>query len=97
MSPTAPNVQSVPRRLDRGFEITNPTHSLSSFLALSHREKGSDQNQASHHCQRNGKHRTVHATPQSQTLCFTGVVVGGTDEKRLQTVHFCLRQGNRGR
>ena len=42
MSPTAPNVQSVPRRLDRGFEITNPAHSLSGSLALSHREKHSD-------------------------------------------------------
>jgi len=77
------------------WDTVLPAHSLSGSLALSHRKKRSDQNQPSHHYQRSGKHRTVHATPRSQTLRFTSVVVGGTDEQQLQTVHSGLTQGKR--
>ena len=74
-----PTSSRFPQGSDSNLQIRNPINKLSGFLVLLQREKLSDQDQPSHHYHRSGKHRSVHATPQSQTPRFTGVVVGGAE------------------
>ena len=86
-----PTSSRFPQGSDSNLQIRNPINKLSGFLVLLQREKLSDQDQPSHHYHRSGKHRSVHATPQSQTLRFKGVAVGGADE--LHCIQCILASG----